>query len=138
MVACDFQPFNLVEDKVFRAFVKSLDPKYELPSKTTLRNKLLPQIYEECKTKLLIMLEKASYVSVTCDLWSSREGNSFLTATCNFADGDFKITNVVLSTNTMTSSHTAENIAAKVSKISKDWTLEKKVCCIVTDNAASR
>ncbi|KAJ8897964.1 hypothetical protein PR048_003322 [Dryococelus australis] len=38
MVACDIQPFSIVEDKGFRAFFKSLDPKYELPSKTTLRN----------------------------------------------------------------------------------------------------
>ncbi|KAJ8887026.1 hypothetical protein PR048_013240 [Dryococelus australis] len=112
MVACDFQPFSIVEDKGFRGFVKSLDPKYELLSKTNLRNKLLPCIYEECNTKLWIMLEKVSYVSVTYNKYG-------------------------LSTNTMTCSHTAENIAAEVSKISKDWNLEKKVCCIVTDNAAS-
>ncbi|KAJ8891896.1 hypothetical protein PR048_004452 [Dryococelus australis] len=28
MVACDFQPFSIVEDKGFRAFFMSVDPKY--------------------------------------------------------------------------------------------------------------
>ncbi|KAJ8896636.1 hypothetical protein PR048_001980 [Dryococelus australis] len=107
MVVCDFQPSSIVEDKGCRAFVKSLDPKYELPSKMTLRNKLLPQIYDECKTKLLITLEKVSYCFSY--MWPM----------------------------------VVETIQPKILPQKCQRSLktgiwgEKKVCCIVTDNAAS-
>ncbi|KAJ8891895.1 hypothetical protein PR048_004451 [Dryococelus australis] len=67
-----------------------------------------------------IILGKVTYVSVTCDLWSSRVGDSFLTIW-------------FYPQTRWPAANTAENIAAEVSKISEDWNLEKKVCCIVTD-----
>ncbi|KAF7652545.1 hypothetical protein LDENG_00095060 [Lucifuga dentata] len=37
MVVMDSQPFSVVEDKGFRAFVQKLDPSYVLPTRQTLK-----------------------------------------------------------------------------------------------------
>lgn len=36
MIATDFQPFSIVEDRGFKSFVKTLNPTYNLPSRKTL------------------------------------------------------------------------------------------------------
>lgn len=41
MICKDFQPFSVVEDDGFKNFIKLLDPRYNLPSRTTLRDNLL-------------------------------------------------------------------------------------------------
>ena len=48
MVAIDMQPSTLVEDKGLNKFVSLLDPKYQLPSRRNLMQKL-PVKYDEVK-----------------------------------------------------------------------------------------
>jgi len=45
MIAQDLQPLSVVEDSGFREFIKALDPRYTLPSRSQIRNKLLPGEY---------------------------------------------------------------------------------------------
>lgn len=44
MLATDFQPHSIVNDVGFKKFVNLLDPKYVLPSKTTLRDTIQKKI----------------------------------------------------------------------------------------------
>jgi hypothetical protein len=137
MVCKDFQPFSIVEDTGFQNLVKILDPRYELPNRSTLRDSLLKQNYEICKDKLFGLLQNVSHVSMTCDLWSFRANKSFLTVTCHFIDNDYKMRCTVLSTNKMDINHTSENIATEINLIIKDWDIVNKVVTIVTDNSSS-
>ncbi|XP_060855262.1 E3 SUMO-protein ligase ZBED1-like [Metopolophium dirhodum] len=137
MVCKDFQPFSIVEDTGFQNLVKILDPRYVLPSRPTLRDSLLKQNYEICKEKLFALLQNVCHVSLTCDLWSSRANESFLTVTCHFIDKDYKMHCTVLSTNKMDINYTSENIATEINLIIKDWDIVSKVVTIVTDNASS-
>lgn len=57
MVAIDLQPYSVIENEGFKQLVKVLDPKYVLPSKTTLKNNYMEH-YITAKTKLQIMLNK--------------------------------------------------------------------------------
>jgi len=52
LVAKDLQPFSVVNDKGFQDLIHTLDPKYKLPCKTTLRNKILPSLITEVNAKL--------------------------------------------------------------------------------------
>ncbi|XP_016970923.1 E3 SUMO-protein ligase ZBED1-like [Drosophila rhopaloa] len=45
MIAKDIQPFSIVEDEGFRKFVKLLDPRYTLPSRTTLQDVKMKNMY---------------------------------------------------------------------------------------------
>lgn len=86
---------------------------------------------------MFLLLDKVSYVSLTCDLWSSRANESYITVTCHFIDEDFNLCCAVLSTNIMKNNHTSDNIAAEINTICIDWNLNKKIVSIVTDNASS-
>jgi len=44
MVASDFQPYNIVENKGFKEFIYTLDPRYTLPSKHTLKYNYINKI----------------------------------------------------------------------------------------------
>lgn len=42
MIAKDLQPLSIVEDSGFKEYCEGLNKKYKLPSRATIRNKLLP------------------------------------------------------------------------------------------------
>jgi len=71
MVCKDFQPFSIVEGTGFKNLVKILDPRYELPSRTKLRDTLLNQNYKICTDKLFALIQNVCHVIFTCNLWSS-------------------------------------------------------------------
>lgn len=67
-VAKDLQPFSVVHiDKGFQDLVYTLDPKHKLPSKTTLRNKILLSLLTKVIAKLQ-EIKQTEYVSITTDL----------------------------------------------------------------------
>lgn len=107
MVSKDFQPFSIVDDVGFQNVIQLLDPRYDLPSRKTLTDVLLIRQYEESKIKLLAIFEEVSYFSLTCDLWTSRSNEGYLTVTSHFIDTDLNMRCAVLSTNLMKGNHTA-------------------------------
>ncbi len=43
LITEDIQPLSVVENRAFRRLLHELDPKYEIVSRKTLTNKLLPK-----------------------------------------------------------------------------------------------
>lgn len=91
MIALDIQPFRIVEDKGFRDFVHCLDPRYDLPSRNTIRNVHLNILYDDVEKKLQTVLNQVESCAITTDCWSSKANESYLTITCHFIDVDFKL-----------------------------------------------
>ena len=46
LIVKDMQPFNVVEREGFRILVAGFDPRYQLPTRKTLRNVLVPRVSE--------------------------------------------------------------------------------------------
>ncbi|XP_037399654.1 zinc finger BED domain-containing protein 4-like [Pygocentrus nattereri] len=53
MIVKDLQPLSIVEDQGFQAFVRALDPKYNLPGRKKLTETHLVNMCDECKGKVL-------------------------------------------------------------------------------------
>lgn len=68
MLATDFQPFSMVDDKGFRNFVLSINPKYKIPDKRKIRYEIMPKIFKEAKTKPKTILLEVENVSLTTDV----------------------------------------------------------------------
>lgn len=49
MIAIDFQPFSIMEDKGFRLLLWVLDRHYQLPSKKYFSENGIPQMYDELR-----------------------------------------------------------------------------------------
>ncbi|XP_069025354.1 E3 SUMO-protein ligase ZBED1-like [Embiotoca jacksoni] len=68
MIVKDTQPFSIVDDVGFRAFVSKLDPNYVLPTRQALKA-MVEAKYESAKEKAKV--EKVAAVSLTSDMWTS-------------------------------------------------------------------
>ncbi|XP_054745524.1 E3 SUMO-protein ligase ZBED1-like [Anastrepha obliqua] len=135
-VACSIQPFTLVEETSFRKLIKVLDPRYELPSRKTLKHVQMENLLIKMKAKLSTTLDKVDHLAITTDLWTSRASKSFITVTCHFIDEDYILRSAVLSTNLLLNetNHSAQNIGETVRLVLDSWQIFHKVNAIVTDN----
>lgn len=77
------QPFLVVEDEGFRAFVKKLDPTYVLPTRHALKDMVTAR-YEVTKEKELEEVKKANTVNLTSDMWMSMNMDAYLAVTCHY------------------------------------------------------
>lgn len=138
MISKDAEPFNIVNREGFREFVHLLDPKYVLPSRTTLQHVHTKNRYEITFQKLKSKLDAVEYCSITTDCWTSRANTSYLTVTCHFID-DFKLKTAVLATQPLIdeTNHCSNNIAETLKNICDEFGVFEKIQAIVTDNAAS-
>ena len=81
MFVLDFQPFRIVEDTGFRAFVHALNPGYELPNRHTISHTMVPALYEQCLNKVKDLILSAKKVCITTDCWSSTNNDSYIAVT---------------------------------------------------------
>lgn len=95
LIMKDLQPFSIVEDEGFRAFVNKLDPTYILPTRKTLKNMVAVK-YEEEKQKAVSQLQNISPVCLTADMWTSVTMDSYLGVTCRFTGGNTSLVSVLL------------------------------------------
>lgn len=133
MMATDFQPFSLVDDKGFRKFVQSINPNYKIPDKRVIRYELLPKMFNEAKTKLKRILSEIENLSMTTDTWTSNSMQSYITITIHFFHEN-SLKSCVLTTVPLKQSHTADNMKEIVHEILTKWQIRDKIVCITTDN----
>lgn len=133
----DFQPFSVVEDYGFKKFVANLNPSYELPSRKTISNTLLPAIFEQTVYDTREDLSEAKAVTLTTDCWTSRNNESFMAITAHFINNCFELQNKLLDCSTLDKSHTSENLANEIQRVIQEWNLETKVIMVISDNAAN-
>ncbi|XP_067624168.1 E3 SUMO-protein ligase ZBED1-like isoform X3 [Eurosta solidaginis] len=139
LIGVDLQPFSIVNHEGFRSYTKILDPRYVLPSKTTLKNVHIQNMYEQCRSKLRDLLSAVEYLAITTDCWTSAATESYITVTCQFIDPDFSMRTAVLSTMPLleATNHNADNIAKSLHDIFINYDILDKVTYIVTDNASN-
>ncbi len=136
MVVKDLQPFTIVEDMGFRAFVNKLDPSYVLPSRKALKT-MVTERYNSTKEKTMRDLQKAEYVSLTADMWSSINMDGYLGVTCHYITPEAKMVTVVLGVRRFYQTHTAQHLMEAKTMLMSEWGITSKVQCIVTDNASN-
>lgn len=93
----------------FSNFVASLDPKYDLPSYTQLKDSLFPMAYDNLVQVIQLKLNECQIVALTTDMWSSPANEGLITTTCHFLLKS-KLESVVLDTELVRGSHTAATI----------------------------
>ena len=64
MIATDNQPFSVVHDTGFNHLIKTLEPRYVLPSRKYFSKSIVPDI----NAKLAEMLVDVPYLSLTTDM----------------------------------------------------------------------
>ena len=136
MIVTDLQPISVVEDTGFLRYTSLLDPRYELPSRRTISRRLLPEKYEAVKKSLKQKLQKISPISLTTDIWSSRQAFSYCCLTAHVISEQWTLESYVLETFNFNTDHTAQHIGSELTRVINEWGSPTITCC-VTDNATN-
>lgn len=95
MIAMDYQPYSIVEDKGFINLMNCAAPKFKIPSRTTISRTLIPKLYEDKKNLLKATMENdvkdLITLSVTSDIWTSKNGQPYISLTCHYIDNTFNM-----------------------------------------------
>jgi hAT family C-terminal dimerisation region len=133
----DFQPLYLLKSPSFRRFINALNENFELPTDKEFRKKIL-EAYEFTQKQLKqYIYENARSVSLTCDLWTSRNKQGFLGITCHLITSDFEMKEITLAIRYISYPHTGNNIQKLLEEVISEWNLQDKVFFCTTDNASN-
>ncbi|XP_025829087.1 LOW QUALITY PROTEIN: uncharacterized protein LOC112904078 [Agrilus planipennis] len=129
--------FSLVEERSFNKFAKWI-PGYKLPTRKTLSNSLLQEVYTKCEDDVSVQLaEEVTTMCITTDLWTSRVTESYIAITGHYITKNFQFKTTLLGCCHFSGNHTSANIAEQIGALMDKWHLRKKINFAVTDNAAN-
>ena len=71
-IGAHMRPYSVVQNEGFKHMLKVLEPRYNIPSHTHFSEKIVPDLYEQEKKKVVDELSRAASVALTTDGWTSR------------------------------------------------------------------
>ncbi|KAJ4919271.1 hypothetical protein JOQ06_022231 [Pogonophryne albipinna] len=117
--------------------VNAMEPRYPVPTRQHLTKVCVPRLYAQTKAHVKASLGKAERVALTCDGWTSRTTEAYVTITAHFINEEWDLVTYVLQTRDMPESHTGHNLAEHLRKALAEWEITEKDPVIVTDNASN-
>lgn len=136
-IAKDLRPYSVVENEGFRNLLYNLEPRYVIPSRKTITEKTVPNLYNEVVSEVKLSLRGAKRVALTCDGWTSRATEGYVTVTSHHITEDWSLRSHVLQTRAMHDSHTGKNLADLLKDVATEWGINAKDTALVTDNAGN-
>lgn len=133
-----FHAFRVVEEVEFQSLCKILCPNYNVPSRKTISSSLLQQLYQSKRDQIEAELNEVDYICVTTDSWTSINNEGFTAITVHFIIEEqcqLKLKSYLLDCFAFEDKHTAQNLATLLGKKFKEWKIEQKIVCVVSDNA---
>ncbi|XP_077280023.1 zinc finger BED domain-containing protein 4-like [Temnothorax americanus] len=111
-------PYNIVNEPGFRHLLHFLEPRYNVPCRTTFSRSIIPKLYKELKEKMLeeigTVRDALEFVSITTDLWTSRSGDAFIAFTLQFINEDVQMRHITVDCQPFSGKHDAAAVCGKV------------------------
>lgn len=142
MVAKDMQPLSIVEDRGFKDLVQTLEPRFVMPCRLTIRTGI-ETLFKSSVKKLRVIIDNAAACALTTDGWTSRSTDSYITITVHFVntDSDWQLETYVLETKCFNESHNSANLSAHMKAAQARWGLRSTHTAplyVTTDNASNQ
>jgi hypothetical protein len=135
-IIIDQQPFTIVDNLSFRKFMLSVQPRYKLPTRSTLKDMILSKFKtarEEICNHLQLSISK---VSLTMDMWTSISALGILAVTVHYINDSWQFKHFVLDVLYIPSPHDSLTIKDSVLKITDEFEISNRLVGITTDNEA--
>lgn len=140
MIAYDLLSYSLVSEPSFLNLFQILEPRYNVPSRTTFYTSVMPDLYLREKAKVAETIRKDSKevmsMGVTIDCWTSTSNESYISF-LHYLTESFYWKSFVLSKEFMPTSHTAEALLDTLKAITDERSLPNILMFVVSDNAAN-
>lgn len=135
-VIIDQQPFSIVDNLSFRKFMLSIQPRYKLPSRYTLKKMILSK-FQTAREEICNYLQlSTSKVSLTMDMWTSISALGILAVTVHYINDSWQFEHFVLDVLYIPSPHDSSTIKNAVLKITDELKVTSRLVGITTDNEA--
>ncbi|XP_072092378.1 zinc finger BED domain-containing protein RICESLEEPER 3-like [Arachis hypogaea] len=85
------KPFNMVDDRRFRNWVKYISPTLKLPSRNTVKTDIVKVHKREAAKLKKILVSIPNRICLTSDLWTSSTNEGFICLTAHFVDENWKL-----------------------------------------------
>ncbi|RVE40881.1 hypothetical protein evm_014470 [Chilo suppressalis] len=132
-----YLPFHLIESPELKEFIKELNPAYQLPSRKTLSNALMTNLYNQTKEKVKSELSQAERVCITTDGWTSAPNDNYLAVTVHFFNQQVELKSFLLECIQFPDRHTAANLALELKRITDIWQITDKIVAVTSDKACN-
>jgi hypothetical protein len=136
MIMVQEQPFKLVDHPAFRAFVASLQPRFQIFGRATVKTDIM-KLYQTMKKSLFLDIAKVDRVALTTDLWTSSNQTPFMVVSAHFISNDWTLNKRLISFKPLPTPHTGIAISDQLISTIVEWKLIDKVAFITVDNASS-
>ncbi|KAF4033991.1 hypothetical protein GN244_ATG14067 [Phytophthora infestans] len=125
-VAMHFRPIIITEDDDFLQFVRYITEdlghvNVPIPKRFQLRRAIVTFASELREFVKREIAKSCEYFSMTADIWTARNGRSYIAFTIHYVDEDFKPKNWTLEVNEIPGKYTGELIAAFLDNIMDEW-----------------
>lgn len=88
--------YAVVDNVGFRNMLHTLEPRYVIPSRKFFSETVVPTLYNNIKSDVINSLGRARRVTLTCDAWTSRATESYVTVTAHHITDDWSLSSHVL------------------------------------------
>lgn len=129
-------PLSIVENEYFGQFMNDVHPKFKLPSRPTITQKLIPAVKDKRISQIREQFSQAKSVSLTVDIWTDRRMHSFLAITAH-TFVNLRADASLINFSAFKGSHTGKSIGAGIEKTVNDFRLRGKLEHVATDNASN-
>jgi hypothetical protein len=127
-------PFRAVEDREWKKLAVMQNPRFPLPSATTIRTRLAERVIA-IEEGMLRDVVPGSKVAISLDGWSSTTRVSFIGIVAHYIDKDWNVREELIGFEHMPIAHTGKDLAVLVNKVFAKYDLEGQIVAITTDNA---
>ncbi|XP_015794375.1 zinc finger BED domain-containing protein 1-like [Tetranychus urticae] len=133
----DSRPFNMVESKAFKSFIKSLNSNYDAPGRKSVTDKI-EKLYGTKKELVISHLKMIRSFTLTTDLWTDTTNTrSYIGLTIHFIDNYVPI-KLCLAAKEFPHNHSAQNISTLIKDILDQFEIDIEIIfATVTDSAAN-
>uniref|UniRef100_A0A8D0GEG7 BED-type domain-containing protein n=1 Tax=Sphenodon punctatus TaxID=8508 RepID=A0A8D0GEG7_SPHPU len=133
MIFRDLHPLSVVKDKGFGLLIGYLEPSFTLPSPIQLSSMLWHR-YNVVKQHLEHYLQTAQSMVISVEFWVSQPGQTYLTITANFIDGEWRRARCILETQQVHENKAEGNLGERLYSVLVEFRLSNKsVFCIMHD-----
>lgn len=137
MIILHGYPLAMVEHVGFRAFIKNLQPLFELVTLNRVEADCI-EIYEKERKKMNEMLDKLpGKISLSADVWTATDYAEYLCLTSNYIDESWQLRRRILNFIQIDPSHTQDMLSQAVMSCLMDWDIDRKLFSMILDSSST-
>ncbi len=137
-ITVNLQPFKIVEQVEFKKLVHSLDPRYIIPCRRTIKDNVIIRFTDSKKNIFTYLNSFTSKIALTTDIWiCSITSQSYLGITIHFITNLWEMKKCLIDIIPLQGSHNSSQIINQILLTLEEFNINDRVISLTTDNRSN-